>query len=75
MTPMGRNLPVKLILIAMAKDELDQAADLAEYRLGMSSLQSHGASHMAKFMPKGHASYRHRHAPRRKPLCPGRATR
>jgi len=39
------------ILIAMAKDELDQAADIAEQRLGMSSLQSHGAGHMAQFMP------------------------
>ena len=41
------------ILMSMANDELDQAAELAEYRLGMSSLGSHGASHMAKFMPEG----------------------
>ena len=41
------------ILINMANDQLDQAADIAESRLGMSSLKSHGASHMAKFMPEG----------------------
>ena len=41
------------ILINMAKDQLDQAAEVAESRLGMSSLDSHGASHMAKFMPEG----------------------
>lgn len=41
------------ILLHLTNDQLDQAADLAESRLGMSSLKSHGASHMAKFMPKG----------------------
>ena len=41
------------ILIYMASDQLDQAADIAESRLGMSSLKSHGASHLAKFMPEG----------------------
>lgn len=41
------------ILINMANDHLGQAADVAESRLGMSSLESHGASHMAKFMPEG----------------------
>ena len=37
----------------LAKDELDAAADLAEQRLGMSSLDDHGAAHMAQFMPEG----------------------
>ena len=37
----------------LAAGEYDAAADVAEKRLGMSSLQSHGASHMAGFMPKG----------------------
>jgi hypothetical protein len=37
----------------MANDELDKAAEVAESRLGMSSLESHGARHMAKFMPEG----------------------
>jgi len=39
------------ILIYLAEDELDQAAEVAETRLGMSSLNSHGASHMAGHMP------------------------
>ena len=41
------------ILTSMAKNELEKAADIAEHRLGMSSLDSHGASHLAKFMPEG----------------------
>jgi hypothetical protein len=41
------------ILITMASGELEKAADVAESRLGMSSLESHGASHMARFMPEG----------------------
>jgi hypothetical protein len=41
------------ILVYLGNDELDKAAEIAEYRLGMSSLGSHGASHMAKFMPDG----------------------
>lgn len=41
------------ILLSMANGKLDRAAELAESRLGMSSLESHDASHMAKFMPQG----------------------
>ena len=41
------------ILVYLASGELEKAAETAEYRLGMSSLESHGASHMAKFMPEG----------------------
>lgn len=41
------------ILMHMGDAELDEAAEIAERRLGMSSLESHGASHMAKFMPEG----------------------
>ena len=41
------------ILINMANGQMDQAAEVAESRLGMSSLESHGASHMAEFMPEG----------------------
>ncbi len=44
---------VNQILSYMADDELDKAADVAETRLGMSSLEAHGASHMARFMPEG----------------------
>ena len=41
------------ILINMSEGKLGKAAEIAEKRLGMSSLESHGASHMAKFMPEG----------------------
>lgn len=41
------------ILVYMANGELDKASQTAEYRLGMSSLETHGASHLAKFMPEG----------------------
>ena len=41
------------ILTSLAIDDLDTAAQVAEQRLGMSSLESHNASHMAKFMPEG----------------------
>jgi hypothetical protein len=41
------------ILINMANGEPEKAAEVAESRLGMSSLESHGASHMASFMPEG----------------------
>ena len=41
------------LLIMMANGDLEEAAEIAEYRLGMSSLESHGAGHMAKFMPEG----------------------
>ena len=40
------------ILLNMSNGEMDQAAEIAEQRLGMSSLRSHGANHMAKFMPQ-----------------------
>lgn len=41
------------ILIFMADDKPEKAAEVAEARLGMSSLESHGASHMAQYMPEG----------------------
>lgn len=37
---------------ALAAGEFDRASEVAENRLGMSSLATHGASHMAPFMPK-----------------------
>lgn len=40
------------ILISLENEEYDKAAQIAEERLGMTSLESHGASHMAQFMPK-----------------------
>ncbi|MBT3206231.1 MAG: hypothetical protein HOM14_02250 [Gammaproteobacteria bacterium] len=36
----------------LANQNYDKAAEVAENRLGMSSLNLHGASHMGKFMPK-----------------------
>lgn len=41
------------IVSSMANEQYDQAAEVAESRLGMSSLGLHGASHLAKFMPEG----------------------
>jgi len=41
------------ILLYLGNDDVEKAAETAEYRLGMSSLESHGASHMARFMPEG----------------------
>jgi cytochrome c553 len=41
------------ILVSIQKGNLDQAAGIAESRLGMSSLESHGARHMSMFMPEG----------------------
>lgn len=43
---------VDLILMQLAAGELDKAADTAEQNLGMSSLDEHGAEHLAKFMPE-----------------------
>ena len=40
------------ILGNLADGKFDAAAKLAEQRLGMSSLERHGASHMAPYMPK-----------------------
>ena len=44
------------ILTYLAEDELERAADVAESHLGFSSLESHGASHIAEFMPEGMAA-------------------
>lgn len=41
------------IQVALARGELDKAGDIAEIRIGMSSLVSHNAAHMAPYMPKG----------------------
>ena len=44
---------VNEILVYLGEGEFERAADTAEYRLGMSSLEAHGANHMARFMPQG----------------------
>ena len=41
------------ILALLANSDLDKAADIAEHRLGMTSMVAHNASHMAPYMPKG----------------------
>ena len=41
------------ILVFLGSGELEKASETAEFRLGMSSLELHGASHIAKFMPEG----------------------
>lgn len=40
------------ILVNLGNSDLDKAAEIAEQRLGMSSLELHGASHLAGFMPE-----------------------
>jgi len=39
------------IMTALADGRIDKAVEVAEARLGMSSLELHGAAHLAKFMP------------------------
>ncbi|HVO89917.1 MAG TPA: hypothetical protein VMV45_15355 [Casimicrobiaceae bacterium] len=39
--------------VALSKNDFDRAAKVAEERLGMSSLELHGAAHIAPFMPQG----------------------
>lgn len=41
------------ILFNLSNNDMDKAASIAEQRIGMSSLEKHGASHMGKFMPEG----------------------
>jgi hypothetical protein len=52
------NMRDHLLALAQIQDKLalsdyDNAASIAETRLGMSSLRSHGAHDVSKFMPKG----------------------
>ncbi len=46
-------LALQEIQSALARSEFDRAADVAEKRLGMSSLALHGAHEVSKFMPQG----------------------
>ncbi len=46
-------LAMQEIQEALAREEFDQAGDISEQRLGMSSLGLHGAHEVAKYMPKG----------------------
>ena len=45
-------LALQTITQQLANQQYEEAADTAEQRLGMSSLESHGASHMGRFMPQ-----------------------
>jgi hypothetical protein len=46
-------LALQEIDVALSKGDFETASRVAEQRLGMSSLELHGASHIAPFMPKG----------------------
>ena len=46
-------LALQEINIALSKSEFDNAARIAEQRLGMSSLSTHGAHDIARYMPQG----------------------
>ena len=46
-------LSLQEIDIALSKNDFDEASRIAEQRLGMSSLELHGAAHIAPFMPQG----------------------
>lgn len=46
-------LALQEIQAALAKADYDRAADVAEQRLGMSSLRLHGAHEVARHMPQG----------------------
>jgi hypothetical protein len=46
-------LTVSRIQEYLSQHEFDKAGDLAEKRLGMSSLEMHGAHEIAPYMPKG----------------------
>ena len=53
------------IQAALGQGQFDQAAQIAETRIGMSSLVAHHAAHMAPYMPKGmQATVRNRKAKR-----------
>lgn len=46
-------LALQEIDVALSKGDFDNASRIAEQRLGMSSLELHGAAHIAPFMPQG----------------------
>jgi len=46
-------LAISEIQVALASGHYDAAAEIAEKRLGMTSLDAHGARHVAGFMPDG----------------------
>jgi cytochrome c556 len=45
-------LALQEIDVALSRNAFDKAASIAEQRLGMSSLEIHGAAHIAPYMPQ-----------------------
>ena len=45
-------LAITEIQQALANSEFEKAAEIAEKRIGMSSLSTHGASHLSTYLPK-----------------------
>lgn len=48
---------INQLLDLVGSDRLNEAAELAESELGMSSLDKHGASHIAQFYPEKSAAF------------------
>jgi hypothetical protein len=46
-------LALQEIDLALSRNEFDNASSIAEKRLGMSSLELHGAAHIAPYLPQG----------------------
>ena len=46
-------LSLQEIDVALSESDFDKASRIAEQRLGMSSLELHGAAHIAPYMPQG----------------------
>ena len=46
-------LALQEIDVALSGNDFDKAGSIAEHRLGMSSLEAHGAAHLAPYMPQG----------------------
>ena len=46
-------LALQEIDVALSQNAFDRAATISEQRLGMSSLELHGAAHIAPYMPQG----------------------
>ncbi len=45
-------MALETITRKLSRQQYDEAAEVAETRLGMSSLKSHGASHLSSMLPK-----------------------
>jgi hypothetical protein len=48
----GHLVVIDQLLKLLSEEKLDQASDLAEFELGMSSLNKHGAGHIAPYYPE-----------------------